>query len=69
VLLVHGLDDTTVPASDAEHIHANAQPGISQLLLVPGDHDSYGELPARMDDLIAFLRNGMPDAVPPAPTF
>jgi pimeloyl-ACP methyl ester carboxylesterase len=69
VLLVHGLDDSTVPASDAQHIHANAAPGISRLLLVPGDHDSYGELPARMSDLIDFLQAAMPIAVSPAPTF
>jgi pimeloyl-ACP methyl ester carboxylesterase len=69
VLLVHGLDDSTVPASDAQHIHANAAPGISRLLLIPGDHDSYGELPARMSDLINFLQTAMPAAVSPEPTF
>lgn len=57
VLLVHGLEDDTVPLADAETLLAAGRAGQVRLLAVPGSHDDYGDidrnLPAVMDFLAA----------------
>lgn len=54
LLLVHGARDTTVPALDAQRLHA-AQPD-SELLIVDGDHDLREALAPRTDHLVRFLQ-------------
>ena len=39
VLLVHGLEDDTVPVDEARQIHAARSSDAVELLLVPGSHD------------------------------
>ena len=55
VLLVHGADDTTVPAEEAESIYANRSNDLVQLLILSGEHDSVDELKRHADKLTAFL--------------
>ncbi len=57
VLLVHGTADRTVPAADAESIHAARPDDRVQLLLVPdADHDSVERIEEHGGELLAFLR-------------
>jgi dipeptidyl aminopeptidase/acylaminoacyl peptidase len=55
VLLAHGTEDVTVPASDARAIYAHRPDERVQLLLMPGSHDEYGELETSMESVIGFL--------------
>lgn len=55
VLIVHGLEDRTVPVEEARQIHAARASEAVELLLVPGSHDDYGEIGAPIDALCAFL--------------
>ncbi|MBK1680622.1 alpha/beta hydrolase [Rhodocyclus tenuis] len=57
VLLVHGLDDETVPAEEARLLHAR-QSG-SELLLIAGSHDDYAEMDKGLDAAIAFVNAAM----------
>ena len=66
VLLVHGLEDDTVPLSDAEAILAAGAPGRVQLLRVPGSHDDYGDIDRNLPALTTFLAAAFND--PPAAT-
>ena len=59
VLLVHGTEDETVPASEAQEIYANRRDDQVGLLLMPGSHDRYSELEQHMGKLIAFLDDAM----------
>jgi len=59
VLLVHGLEDDTVPADEARQIHEARRSDAVELLLVPGSHDSYGDLAAAMGTLLEFLGRHM----------
>ena len=59
VLLVHGLEDDTVPADEARQIHAARRSDAVELLLVPGSHDSYGDVAAAMGALREFLGRHM----------
>ena len=60
VLLVHGLDDETVPADEARLIHAGRRDDSTQLLLIAGSHDAYAELDQGIDAALAFLATAMP---------
>lgn len=60
VLLVHGLDDETVPADEARLIHAGRRDDSTQLLLIAGSHDAYAELDQGIDAALAFLAAAMP---------
>ncbi len=55
VLLAHGTEDVTVPASDARAIYTHRPDERVQLLLMPGSHDEYGELETSMESVIGFL--------------
>ena len=55
VLIVHGLEDRTVPVEEARQIHAARAGEAVELLLVPGSHDDYGEIAAPIEALCAFL--------------
>lgn len=56
VLLVHGEHDTVVPAAEARRIHAACEPGAADLLMLPGDHESFVELEREIPAVIAFLQ-------------
>ena len=58
VLLVHGNQDTTVPASDAKRLRAAAT-GQVQLLLIDGDHDLRAALDVHGPTLVDFLHSAM----------
>ena len=55
VLLVHGLEDDTVPVEEARQIHAARSSEAVELLLVPGSHDDYGDVTRQVGELAAFL--------------
>ena len=55
VLIVHGQDDETVPASEAEEIFAARAGEQVELLLIPGSHDDYGDIGRQLDVVRHFL--------------
>ena len=55
VLLVHGDADDTVPLAEARAILAARGDTAAELLVVPGSHDSYGEVEEQMPRLLQFL--------------
>lgn len=55
VLLAHGIEDETVPVSEAQEIYANRRDAQVRLLLMPGNHDEYCELERHMGTVIGFL--------------
>jgi pimeloyl-ACP methyl ester carboxylesterase len=55
VLLVHGLEDETVPVADAAQIHAGRASDAVELLLVPGSHDDYGDIGQQFAAVRDFL--------------
>lgn len=55
VLLAHGAEDQTVPASEAQEIYANRRSQRVQLLLMPGSHDEYGEMARHIGTVVGFL--------------
>ncbi len=59
VLLVHGIDDATVPVAEAESIFANRSGDHVRLLILAGDHDSVDELDRHVNELTAFLDQAM----------
>lgn len=62
VLLVHGLDDETVPADDARLIHSRRPDERTQLLLIAGSHDDYAEMDKGLDAALAFIDAAMQQA-------
>jgi pimeloyl-ACP methyl ester carboxylesterase len=54
VLLVHGSEDETVPASDAEHLAARSD-GRAQLLLMRGHHEGFEDIDEGVRAVLAFL--------------
>ncbi len=65
VLLVHGLDDQTVPPDEARQIHAARASDTVELLLIPGSHDDYGDIGLQVGALQGFLDKSL--ARPRAP--
>jgi pimeloyl-ACP methyl ester carboxylesterase len=55
VLLVHGLEDDTVPVAEAREIHAARLSDAVELLLIPGSHDDYGDIGLQIAGLRGFL--------------
>ena len=55
VLLVHGLEDATVPVAEARQIHAARAGDAVELLLIPGSHDDYGDIGLQIAGLRDFL--------------
>lgn len=55
VLLVHGLEDDTVPVDEAREIYAARNSDAVELLLVPGSHDDYGDVTRHLAQLGHFL--------------
>ncbi|TDR56994.1 serine aminopeptidase S33 family [Halomonas ventosae] len=64
VLLVHGRDDTVIPPSDAERLHASRGNTPAELRLLPGDHDLSRHIDAEMPELLAFLERIRVEATP-----
>jgi dipeptidyl aminopeptidase/acylaminoacyl peptidase len=56
VLLIHGLEDSTVPVGEARQIHAGRAGDAVELLLVPGSHDDYGDIGSQIGAVAAFLQ-------------
>lgn len=54
VLLVHGTEDETVPASDAERLAARSD-GRAQLLLMRGHHEGFEDIDEGVRAVLAFL--------------
>lgn len=54
-LIVHGLEDDTVPVEEARQIYAARTSDAVELLLVPGSHDDYGDLAKQVGLLSGFL--------------
>ena len=59
VLLVHGLEDDTVPVDEARQIHAARSSDAVELLLVPGSHDDYGDVTRHLAQLGDFIDRSM----------
>ena len=59
VLIVHGMEDDTVPVDEARQIYAARATDAVELLLVPGSHDDYGEMLEQIVLLQAFLDRTM----------
>ena len=64
VLLIHGLEDDTVPLSDAQTILAAGNPARVQLLAVAGSHDDYGDIDHNLPALTGFLAVAFSDPLP-----
>jgi len=56
VLLVHGLEDDTVPVAEAREIYAARASDAVGLLLIPGSHDDYGDADLQVAALLRFLK-------------
>ena len=56
VLIVHGLEDDTVPVAEAREIYAARASDAVELLLIPGSHDDYGDAGRQMPSLLRFLK-------------
>lgn len=54
-LIVHGLEDDTVPVAEARQIYAARTSEAVELLLVSGSHDDYGDLKQQVGLLSEFL--------------
>ncbi len=63
VLLLHGSEDTIVPASEAETLYALRRSDAVELLILPGEHDASDELARHADKLIGFLDQAMRSGV------
>lgn len=59
VLIVHGLDDATVPVAEARQIHAAGTGRHVELLLIPGSHDDYGDIAGQIGPVRQFLDRAM----------
>ncbi len=55
VLLAHGTEDEMVPPSEAREIYGNRRDEQVSLLLIPGNHDQYGEMERHLGTMIGFL--------------
>jgi pimeloyl-ACP methyl ester carboxylesterase len=64
VLLVHGRDDTVIPPSDAEWLHASRGDTPAELRLLPGDHDLSQHIEAERPELLAFLEAALAERAP-----
>ena len=62
VLLAHGTEDEIVPVSEARQIYANRRDGRVRLLLMPGNHNEYGELGRYIGTVTGFLDGAMRQA-------
>ncbi|MFH1494694.1 MAG: alpha/beta fold hydrolase [Pseudomonadota bacterium] len=58
VLLVHGVEDATVPVAEAQALHARCNRS-GRLLLVKGSHDLYDDLERQIGEMIGFLDEAM----------
>lgn len=59
VLLVHGMEDETVPASEAEAIYLRRSHQRVELLLIPGSHDEYADMERHLPALCDFLARAL----------
>ena len=64
VLIVHGLEDDTVPVAEAREIHAARASDAVELLLIPGSHDDYGDANLQMAALLRFLEQSFKGPAP-----
>ncbi len=58
VLLVHGVEDETVPVAEAQALHARCN-HAGRLLVVKGSHDLYDDLERQIGDVVDFLDGAM----------
>jgi uncharacterized protein len=56
ILLVHGLQDTTVPVVDARSIWRNRSTTQATLIECNGTHETFDDVQAVMRQILAFLR-------------
>ena len=56
VLLVHGVEDETVPVSEAWEIFAARAGDTVELLVIPGSHDDYGDIGQQLSTVCNFLQ-------------
>lgn len=56
VLLVHGEDDEVVPVEDARRLYRAGRQGKARLLVLPGDHETFVDLPREVAAIAGFLR-------------
>jgi pimeloyl-ACP methyl ester carboxylesterase len=56
ILLVHGLQDTTVPVVDARSIWHNRSTTQATLIECNGTHETFDDVQAVMRQILAFLR-------------
>ena len=55
VLLVHGMDDRTVPVEESRAIFAERRDDMTERLILTGGHGSYAALDQHVETLINFL--------------
>ena len=55
ILLIHGADDTLIPASDSERLKSLARSPVELLLISGAGHHGIHEFPAYLDGLAARL--------------
>lgn len=67
-LLVHGVEDTTVPVSEAQAIHANRSGEHVQLKVVAGSHDDFADLDRELPVLVDFLTDVLKNSNEANPT-
>jgi dipeptidyl aminopeptidase/acylaminoacyl peptidase len=59
VLLVHGMEDRSIPVEDARAIHARRAGDTTRLLLVPGGHQAGTALRSHGHELVGFLHQAL----------
>jgi uncharacterized protein len=64
VLIVHGLEDDTVPVDEARQIYAARASDAVELLLIPGSHDDYGDIGLQIAGLQRFLDHAFAGRAP-----
>lgn len=55
VLLVHGEHDEVVPVDDAHRLFRSGRQGAVRLLVLPGDHETFVDLPREVAAITGFL--------------
>lgn len=55
VLLVHGMDDRTVPIEESRALFAERNDDATELLILAGGHNSYEGLDQHVETLVGFL--------------
>lgn len=59
VLLVHGEQDDVVPVGDARRIHDAGDASVVELLILPGNHESFADAERELAAVIGFLQRAV----------